>query len=119
MPRRPFDASLIHRTAPPARPQSVDLADISRLRLGVDIDGPEVAFRYHDTTGWESFGPTLDATILSDEHAIEVDQGQVAVMGFTGAFVGLWVWDLYGRGHPADFDDTRYFTRAADNGDRH
>jgi xylan 1,4-beta-xylosidase len=89
---------------------TVRLAGTPRLCLGVDIDGPDLAFRYHRGTGWQPFGPTLDARIVSDEHAIEVDQNQIRVMGFTGAFVGLWVWDLTGQGHPADFDDAVYRT---------
>jgi xylan 1,4-beta-xylosidase len=64
------------------------------LRLGFDLDGADLTFRYGDTR----IGPVLDATVLSDEHAIEGD-----TMGFTGAMAGLWVWDLTGGGHPATF----------------
>jgi xylan 1,4-beta-xylosidase len=32
-------------------------------------------------------------------------------MGFTGAFVGLWTWDLTGHGLPADYDETTFRTR--------
>jgi xylan 1,4-beta-xylosidase len=95
---------------------SVSLADTPRRRLGVDIDGAQLAFRYHGQAGWRAFGPTLDATVLSDEHAMEFDQGQIRVLGFTGAFVGLWVWDLTGQGHHADFDDTAYLSRATGGG---
>ena len=31
-------------------------------------------------------------------------------MGFTGAFVGLWAWDLTGGGLAADFDEATYGT---------
>jgi beta-xylosidase len=79
--------------------------------IASDIDGAQLAFRYHAGSGWQPFGPTLDATILSDEHAAEFDAGQIRVLGFTGAFVGLWVWDLTGHGHYADFDDTTYSAR--------
>jgi xylan 1,4-beta-xylosidase len=79
-----------------------------RLRLGLDVDGGELRFRYDAGTGWQALGSTLDATILSDEHAVESADGQVRALGFTGAFVGLWVWDLTGHGHHADFDDATY-----------
>ncbi|MFD7691307.1 hypothetical protein [Streptomyces sp. NPDC059781] len=29
-------------------------------------------------------------------------------LGFTGAFVGLWAWDLTGGGLPADFDEATW-----------
>ncbi|MGR4849248.1 beta-xylosidase family glycoside hydrolase [Streptomyces sp. LARHCF252] len=32
----------------------------------------------------------------------------IRTLGFTGAFVGLWAWDLTGSGHHADFDEVRY-----------
>ncbi|HEX3962052.1 MAG TPA: hypothetical protein VHZ03_36395 [Trebonia sp.] len=39
-----------------------------------------------------------------------MENGQIQSLGFTGAFAGLWVWDLTGHGHHADFDDTTYST---------
>ncbi|WP_327426334.1 hypothetical protein [Streptomyces sp. NBC_01236] len=48
--------------------------------------------------------------MLSDEHAEEFDGDQIRSLGFTGAFVGLWVWDLNGHGHHADFDRATYLT---------
>ena len=54
----------------------------------------------------------LDATVLSDEHAVAHDaSGAIRSMGFTGAFVGLWAWDLTGGGHPVDVDDASYIPR--------
>lgn len=79
-----------------------------RVRLGLDLDGADLRFRYDVGDGWQTIGPGLDATILSDEHAVESASGQVRALGFTGAFVGLWVWDLTGHGHHADFDDATY-----------
>ncbi|MFC4059175.1 family 43 glycosylhydrolase [Planomonospora corallina] len=84
------------------------LPGVTRLRLGLDIDGAELGFRCDTGSGWRPFGPRLDATVLSDEHAEEMEDGRIRTMGFTGAFVGLWVWDLTGRGLPADFDDAAY-----------
>jgi xylan 1,4-beta-xylosidase len=89
-------------------PAAVTLPATGRVRLGVDIHGAELVFRYDTGTGWHAFGPTLDMTILSDEHAAEFDAGQIRALGFTGTFVGLWVWDLTGHGHHADFDDATY-----------
>jgi xylan 1,4-beta-xylosidase len=31
-------------------------------------------------------------------------------LAHTRAFVGLWVWDLTGHGHPADFDAATFTT---------
>lgn len=53
-------------------------------------------------------GEVYDATVLSDEHAQEIHGGQIRAMGFTGAFVGLWVWDLSGHGHHADYDQATF-----------
>lgn len=80
----------------------------TRLRLGVDFDGAELRFRYDTGGGWHPFGPALDATVLSDEHAEHIEDGQIRSLGFTGAFVGLWAWDLTGAGHHADFDEVTY-----------
>lgn len=82
------------------------------VRLGLDLRDGELAFRFDDGDGWRSFGLNLDATILSDEHAAELDGDQIGTLGFTGAFVGLWVWDLNGHGHHADFDSATYSTRS-------
>ncbi|MFD5625006.1 family 43 glycosylhydrolase [Streptomyces sp. NPDC127072] len=86
------------------------LGDVTRLRLGLDIDGPVLRFRYDNDSGsgWRPIGPPLDATVLSDEHAVDMEGGRIRAMGFTGAFVGLWSWDLSGAGAPADFDEAVY-----------
>lgn len=81
----------------------------SRLRLGVDLDGASLRFRYDAGDGWLPLGREQDATILSDEHAVVLEEGGgIRALGFTGTFFGLWVWDLAGGGHPADFDDAVY-----------
>jgi xylan 1,4-beta-xylosidase len=85
-------------------------ADAGRVRLGLDFDGPELRFRYDTGHGWRTAGSAVDATVLSDEHAEEMENGQIQSLGFTGAFAGLWVWDLTGHGHHADFDDATYST---------
>ena len=81
-----------------------------RLRLGLDLDGAALAFRYEPGDGqWRRIGPELDATVLSDEHVMVFEEGGgIRTLGFTGAFLGLWAWDLGGGRHPADFDDAVY-----------
>lgn len=53
---------------------------------------------------WQELPAKLDATILSDEHAAVVVDGEPEAWGFTGAFVGLWVQGLGADGGYADFD---------------
>jgi xylan 1,4-beta-xylosidase len=48
----------------------------------------------------------------SDEYAEDIVDGQIRSLGFTGAFVGLWAWDLTGGGLHAYSDGTTY--RVAD-----
>ncbi|MFJ7176094.1 family 43 glycosylhydrolase [Streptomyces massasporeus] len=84
------------------------LSSTTRLRLGLDVDGAELRFRHDTGSGWEPFGPVLDATALSDEHAEHIEDGLIRSLGFTGAFAGLWAWDLTGGGHHADFDEVTY-----------
>ncbi|MFG2824171.1 family 43 glycosylhydrolase [Kitasatospora sp. NPDC048365] len=87
------------------------LADDAVPRLGVDVDGGELRFRHRVDAAWRPFGPVLDATVLSDEHAEQIEHGVIRAMGFTGAFLGLWVWDLTGGALPADFGRARYESR--------
>ena len=47
-------------------------------------------------------GPTLDASIVSDE------AGRGEHGSFTGAFVGMVAFDTSGAGKPADFDYFSY-----------
>ncbi|MFD7599780.1 hypothetical protein ACFWAN_04150 [Streptomyces mirabilis] len=86
------------------------LGDTTRLRLGLDVDGSVLRFRYDTGPGRRPLGPALDATVLSDEHAEEVEGERIRALGFTGAFVGLWAWVLTGDGLPADFDEATYRT---------
>ncbi|GGM23672.1 MULTISPECIES: glycoside hydrolase family 43 protein [Micromonospora] len=94
------------RTAYPEMSVDTDRAD--RVGLRATFDGPVVRFDYDLGAGWRQVPVELDATILSDEHAALVIDGEPAAWGFTGAFLGLWVQDLGGDGGYADFDLATY-----------
>lgn len=79
----------------------VPLPKTGAVRLGLDIDGTSLQFRYATEDDWQAIGPLLDASILSDEC------GPGAGGNFTGAFVGMAAHDLTGKAMPADFS---YFT---------
>ncbi|MFR9780211.1 glycoside hydrolase family 43 protein [Micromonospora sp. MS34] len=87
---------------------TVDVADAVRVGLRARFDGPVVRFDYDLGAGWQELPADLDATILSDEHAALIIDGEPAAWGFTGAFLGLWVQDLGGDGVYADFDHAGY-----------
>jgi xylan 1,4-beta-xylosidase len=71
------------------------------VHLRLEIDGARLRFWYGDDgVTWYPVGWELDASILSDEHAIPC--------GFTGNFVGLACQDLSGQGRWADFDRFDY-----------
>ncbi|WP_319518514.1 glycoside hydrolase family 43 protein [uncultured Martelella sp.] len=73
------------------------------IRLGLDIDGPVLQFRYAvDGGNWVKVGPTLDASILSDEGGRGVNGS------FTGNFIGMAAYDLAGGDFTADFDGFSY-----------
>ncbi|WP_026923779.1 family 43 glycosylhydrolase [Glycomyces arizonensis] len=78
-----------------------------KLDLRIAFDGPVLRFAYRETE-WIELGLERDATILSDEYARISGEGGVHLLGFTGAFVGLWVQDLAGEGGYADFGYASY-----------
>lgn len=87
---------------------TVDTGGARRVGLRVRFDGPALHFAYDLGDGWRELPVTLDATILSDEHAAQIVDGEPAAWGFTGALLGLWVQDIGGDGHYADFDHATY-----------
>jgi xylan 1,4-beta-xylosidase len=87
---------------------TVDTTGADRVRLRVVFDGPVVRFGYDLGDGWHDLPVDLDATILSDEYAARIVDGEPAAWGFTGAFVGLWVQDIGADGGYADFDSATY-----------
>jgi xylan 1,4-beta-xylosidase len=73
----------------------------NEIFLGFDLDYERLSFRYsRDGATWARIGWEMDASILSDEHAVPC--------GFTGAFVALCCQDLTGAGLHADFDFLEY-----------
>jgi xylan 1,4-beta-xylosidase len=80
----------------------------SPVVLRAEFDGPSLRFGHDAGDGFAWLPYDLDATILSDEYADEIIDGQVKVLGFTGAMLGLWVQDLDGSGVVADFAWSSY-----------
>ncbi len=91
---------------------TVDTGGARRVGLRVRFDGPALHFAYDLGDGWRELPVTLDATILSDEHAAQIVDGEPAAWGFTGALLGLWVQDIGGDGHYADFDHATYHQKS-------
>jgi len=76
------------------------------IRLGCDVDGSELRFRYAVGDGnWIDAGVTLDQSAISDE------AGNGPGNNFTGAFIGMCAHDTSGRGRPADFLSFTYEAR--------
>lgn len=96
-------------TVDEAGQQVLDVNTRAPLRLGADLVDATLTFRCDAGDGWRCIGEPCDAITLSDEHAEVVEDGLIRALGFTGALFGLWVWDLSGAGHPADFDDANYY----------
>ncbi|MFD9327703.1 glycoside hydrolase family 43 protein [Streptomyces sp. NPDC060065] len=89
-------------------PVSVPLESGQPIVLRAELDGPVLRFSYDVGGGLRALALDLDATVLSDEHADEFHNGQLRVLGFTGAMLGLWVQDLDGAGGHADFAYATY-----------
>ena len=71
------------------------------VHLRFELDYARLAFLYsRDGSSWSRLGWELDASILSDEHAVPC--------GFTGAFAALCCQDVSGAARPADFDFLAY-----------
>ncbi len=86
-----------------ALPRPLPLPERGPVRLGLDLDGAALRFRYALGDGaWIPVGPCLDAGVLSDEG------GRGEHGSFTGSFVGMAAHDLTGQGLPADFDHFLY-----------
>jgi xylan 1,4-beta-xylosidase len=63
----------------------------------------ELQFAYSlDNETWTDIGPTLDASVLSDE------AGKTEHSNFTGAFICMACQDIAGTGLAADFEYLSY-----------
>ena len=84
--------------------ESVTIEGWDACYLRAEVDYHILQFYFSkDEKEWIKIGPTLDASILSDEHTKPAR--------FTGAFVGLCCQDHTGNGLPADFDFFEYVER--------
>ncbi|MDO6963254.1 glycoside hydrolase family 43 protein [Rhizobium alvei] len=75
-----------------------------RLHLAVEVIDNDAQFfwKREGDKDWTPAGPVLDGGVVSDE-------GGVGEHGsFTGAFVGMFAFDITGSGHPADFESFSY-----------
>jgi len=84
---------------------AVALPATGAVRLAMAVDGAELRLSYLIDGAWRAFGPTLDASIVSDE------AGGGEHRSFTGAFVGMAAFDVSGAAAPADFRDFVYQSR--------
>ena len=75
----------------------IPLAAEGPVRLAATVDQSKLQFAYALHDEWRPIGPILDASILSDE------AGDGEHHSFTGAFVGLFAFDVSGAAMPADF----------------
>ena len=81
--------------------QPVALEDGS-VELAVEVDGASQQFFWRSGGDWQPIGPTLDASVISDEGG----RGEHA--SFTGAFVGVVAFDTSGMGREARFTRFSY-----------
>lgn len=75
-----------------------------RIDLAVEVRDNDLQFfwRAQGESDWTAIGPVLDGGVVSDE-------GGVGEHGsFTGAFVGMFAYDITGSGKAADFDGFSY-----------
>jgi xylan 1,4-beta-xylosidase len=75
-----------------------------RIHLAVEVRDNDLQFFWHaeGQSEWTAIGPVLDGGVVSDE-------GGVGEHGsFTGAFVGMFAYDITGGGKAADFDNFAY-----------
>jgi xylan 1,4-beta-xylosidase len=75
-----------------------------RIHLAAEVIDNDLQFFWHadGDSEWRAFGPVLDGGVVSDE------SGQGEHGSFTGAFIGMFAFDITGRGRAADFDGFVY-----------
>lgn len=85
---------------PLAAPVAIDEGPV---RLAVSVDHAKLQFAYAPADGvWRDIGPSLDASLISDE------AGAGEHGSFTGAFVGMFAFDTSGAARHADFRGFAY-----------
>jgi xylan 1,4-beta-xylosidase len=69
------------------------------VHLALEVKDNDLQFFQRSSPGgnWQPFGPVLDAGVISDEG------GRGEHGSFTGAFTGMFAFDITGRATPADF----------------
>ena len=74
------------------------------IHLAMEVRDNDLQFfwRGADQAQWLTIGPVLDAGVISDEG------GRGEHGSFTGAFAGIFAFDISGCAMPADFDRFRY-----------
>lgn len=87
----------------PDKPVVVTESGAVSLRVQVVEHELQFYWRQADTNPWQSVGPVLDASVLSDEGG----RGEHA--SFTGAFVGMLAFDISGMAKHADFSHFDYY----------
>ena len=75
-----------------------------RIQLAMEVRNNDLQFFWQaeGMGAWQAIGPVLDAGVISDEG------GRGEHGSFTGAFVGMFAFDLSGRAKTADFDWFNY-----------
>ncbi len=82
--------------------ERIDITEVKRVFLKADFNGAALQFYFAVQEGeWQSAGPVLDGSILSDDY-VGNKAGRFHAC-FTGAFYGLCCQDLSGRRIEADF----------------
>ena len=82
--------------------EPIAIGSAETIHLSCVVHEHQLKFAYKIDDVWHSVGPTLDASVLSDEGG----RGEHA--SFTGAFVGMMAFDTSGMAMPADFAGFSY-----------
>lgn len=88
--------------------EPVSIASQDEISFRVLVNNHELQFYWKvagDSKDWQAIGPVLDASLLSDE----AGRGEHA--SFTGAFVGMLVFDTSGAAKYADFSRFDYLPK--------
>jgi len=87
--------------------EDLPIGDNEWIELGLCIEYGDLQFYFRNGDGWQTVGPVLDASVLSDEGGV----GEHA--SFTGNYVGMASFDTSGRATKADFENFTYDPQCA------